>query len=345
MIIFSQTFFVILQSVFFTMQYYLSEIRRPIEAEMSRFNALYDESMSHADDGMLNNALGYIRQRSGKRMRPMLTILMAKNFGMVSDKTYLTAVGLELLHTASLVHDDVVDEADCRRGQSSINNVYGNKSAVLIGDYILSTALLNVAKTGCTKIMECLSELGRTLANGEIMQLTANGSEDISEEAYYSIIEQKTAALFEACCEMGAMSVNAAAEDIEEAKKFGRILGTIFQIRDDIFDYYELSQLGKPTGNDMAEGKLTLPAIHILLTTDNAEMFAIAQRVKALEATKEEIAKLIDFTKKNGGVEYAENVMYRLHDEARKFIDSRVGNESIKLSLTAYLDYSIKRTL
>ncbi len=345
MIIFSQTFFVILQSVFFTMQDYLSEIRKPIEAEMSRFNALYDESMSHADDGMLNNALGYIRQRSGKRMRPMLTILMAKNFGMVSDKTYLTAVGLELLHTASLVHDDVVDEADCRRGQSSINNVYGNKSAVLIGDYILSTALLNVAKTGCTKIMECLSELGRTLANGEIMQLTANGSEDISEEAYYSIIEQKTAALFEACCEMGAMSVNAAAEDIEEAKKFGRILGTIFQIRDDIFDYYEMSKLGKPTGNDMAEGKLTLPAIHALLTSGDDETLAIAQRVKKFEASKEDIAKLIDFTKKNGGIEYAEEVMLRLHDEALQFIEKRVGNETIKSSLTIYLNYCIKRTL
>ena len=333
-----------MQSVFYTMHDYLSEIRRPIETELERFNVLYNDSLSHTN-GMLSEALKYICQRSGKRMRPILTILIAKNLGMVNESTYLAAIGLELLHTASLVHDDVVDEADRRRGQRSVNNVFGNKSAVLVGDYIVSTALNNVAKTGNTKIVECLSDLGRTLANGEIMQLTANGSDEISEEAYYSIIEQKTAALFEACCVMGAISVNATVEDIEEARKFGRMLGTIFQIRDDIFDYYELPQLGKPTGNDMAEGKLTLPTIHVVLTSGNEEALSIAKRVKAFEATKEDIAKLIDFTKKNGGIEYAEEVMLRLHDEAQQFIEKRVGNETIKSSLTTYLNYCIKRTL
>lgn len=333
-----------MHSVFFTMQDYLSEIKRPIEAELERFNTLYNDSLSHTN-GMLGEALNYIRQRSGKRMRPMLTILIAKNFGKVNEDTYLAGVGIELLHTASLVHDDVVDDADRRRGQRSMNNVYGNKLAVLVGDYILSTALVNVAKTGSTKIVEKLSELGKTLANGEIMQLTANGSDVISEEAYYSIIEKKTAALFEACCVMGAMSVNATAEDMEEARKFGKILGTIFQIRDDIFDYYELPQLGKPTGNDMAEGKLTLPAIHAVLTTGSEEALALAKRVKAFEATKEDIAKLIDFTKKNGCIEYAEEAMLRMHDEALRFIEKRVGDEAIKSSLTTYLNYSIKRTL
>lgn len=344
MIIFSQTFFVILQSVFFTMQDYLSEIRRPIEAELERFNVLYNDSLSHTN-GMLSDVLNYICQRSGKRMRPLLTILIAKNYGKVNESTYLAAIGLELLHTASLVHDDVVDEADRRRGQRSVNNVYGNKAAVLVGDYIISTALLNVAKTCNTKIVESLSDLGQTLANGELMQLTANSEETISEEAYYSIIEQKTAALFETCCVMGATSVNATEEEIEEARKFGRKLGIIFQIRDDIFDYYEMPKLGKPTGNDMAEGKLTLPAIHALLTSGDDETLAIAQRVKKFEASKEDIAKLIDFTKKNGGIEYAEEVMLRMHDEALQFIEKRVGNETIKSSLTSYLNYCIKRTL
>ena len=326
------------------MQDYLTEIRRPIEVELERFDTIYNDSLSHTN-GMLGEALNYIRQRSGKRMRPILTILIAKSFGKVNEKTYLAGVGLELLHTASLVHDDVVDEADRRRGQQSVNSAYNNKVAVLVGDYILSTALLNVAKTCDTKIMEKLSELGCTLANGEIMQLTANDENTISEEAYYSIIEQKTAALFETCCVMGAMSVNATEEETYEAGKFGRILGTIFQIRDDIFDYYDMPQLGKPTGNDMTEGKLTLPAIHALLASGDEEALSIAHRVKKFEATMEDIAKLIDFTKKNGGIEYAEQVMRRMHEEALQFIEKRVGDKTIKSSLTTYLDYCIKRTL
>lgn len=326
------------------MRDYLSEISKPIEAEMRQFVELFDDSLNHAD-GTLAAALAYIRQRAGKRMRPMLTMLMAKSLGGVTRATYHAGVGLELLHTASLVHDDVVDESDERRGQRSVNNVYGNKVAVLIGDYILSAALLNIAMTGDAEIMKCISRLGQSLSDGEILQLTSNGSESISEETYYSVIRKKTAALFEACCAMAAMSVNASEEDMEEARKFGSLIGTLFQIRDDIFDYYELPDIGKPTGNDMAEGKLTLPAIHVVLTTQNDAMMAIAQRVKARTATQEEIARLVAFTKENGGIEYAESVMRRLHDEARLYIEKRVGESDIKSSLTAYLDYCIERTI
>ncbi len=323
---------------------YLSKIRQPIEPELEQFVALFNDSLSHAD-GLLNQALAYIRQRAGKRMRPMLILLIAKAFGDVSEITHRAGVGLELLHTASLVHDDIVDEAEKRRGQASVNAVYDNKVAVLVGDYILSTALLNVCKTQNVEIVRYLSQLGQTLSNGEILQLTSNGSENISEEAYYEVIKQKTAALFEACCVMGAMSVGASEADVKAAGLFGQQLGIIFQIRDDIFDYYDSEEIGKPTGNDMAEGKLTLPAIHAVLTHGNDEIIAMAQRVKDHSASSHDIEQLIAFTKANNGMEYAEQVMQNLYNEAVSFVDNRVGDATMKCALTAYLDYVIQRTL
>lgn len=323
---------------------YLSTIRQPIEAELAEFISLFNDSLSHSD-GMLSTVLDHIRKRAGKRMRPMLILLTAKAFGQVSEVTQRAAVGLELLHTASLVHDDVVDEAAERRGQSSVNATYDNKIAVLVGDYILSTALLNVALTRNDEIVSYLARLGQTLANGEILQLTSNGGETISEDTYYEVIKQKTAALFEACCAMGAMSANASDEDLMAARQFGQTLGIIFQIRDDIFDYYDSSEIGKPTGNDMAEGKLTLPAIHAVLTYGDDEIVAIAKRVKSHSASQDDIQKLVAFTKANNGMEYAEEVMQKLYTEALKFIEDRVGDSSIKAALTTYLDYVIKRTI
>ena len=232
---------------------YLSVIKHPILSELTDFVELFNRSLSHTD-GMLSQALDHIRQRAGKRMRPMLILLMAKSVGRVSDVTLHAAVGLELLHTASLVHDDVVDESGERRGQQSVNQLYDNKVAVLVGDYILSTALLHISYTHNETIVRYLAELGRTLSNGEILQLSNIHARDISEESYYQVIRQKTAALFEACCAIGTLSGGAPEEEIENAKMFGRNLGMIFQIRDDIFDYYDQSRIGKPTGNDMAEG-------------------------------------------------------------------------------------------
>lgn len=324
------------------MKDYLSIIRQPIEQQLEVFNGMFAESLSHAD-GQLSMALDYIRRRNGKRMRPMLILLMARNFGQVTETTYRAALGLELLHTASLVHDDIVDEAEKRRGQASVNAVYDNKVAVLVGDYILSTALLNVSMTGNTAIVDYLARLGQVLSNGEILQLTSNGSAEISEEAYYDVIKMKTAALFEACCAMGAMSAEASENDIEEARMFGQRLGTIFQIRDDIFDYYDSAEIGKPTGNDMMEGKLTLPVMHVLMKTRDEAMLAIAQRVKSRSATPEEIARLVAFTKDNGGIEYAGKVMEDLHRQALGFIGSRVGDREIRDALAAYLDFVIER--
>ena len=242
---------------------YLSLIKQPIAQDLSLFIDLFNESLTHTD-GLLGSALSHIRQRGGKRMRPMLILLAAKNFGTVSEVTQNAAVGLELLHTASLVHDDVVDESKERRGQASVNASYDNKVAVLVGDYILSTALLRVSLTDNQKIIQLLAELGRTLAAGEILQLSNIQNQEISESVYYQIINNKTAALFEACAKIGAISSGATDEEVAAAAKFGQNIGMIFQIRDDIFDYFDSKEIGKPTGNDMVEGKLTLPVIYAL---------------------------------------------------------------------------------
>lgn len=310
---------------------------------MGDFNALFDHSLSHTD-GMLSQALAHIRQKTGKRMRPMLILLMARNYGAVTDSTLNAAVGLELLHTASLVHDDVVDESGERRGQASLNATYNNKVAVLVGDYLLSTALLHVAYTGNKQIVQYLAELGRTLASGEILQLSNIRSQGISEDVYYQVIRQKTAALFEACCAIGALSAGAAEADIVAAKGFGCNLGMIFQIRDDIFDYFESADIGKPTGNDMAEGKLTLPVIYALNTVGDEAMLALARKVKEGTVTADEIAVLVDFTKKNGGIEYAQRRMDELRMQCDAFIRGSVGDREIGDALTAYVDFVIRRT-
>ena len=320
----------------------LSIIKQPIEKDLNDFIALFNSSLNHSD-GMLSSALSHIRQRGGKRMRPMLTLLMAKNYGAISDVTQHSAVGLELLHTASLVHDDVVDESSERRGQASVNASYNNKVAVLVGDYILSTALLHVSYTGNRRIIEYLAELGRTLAAGEILQLSNIQNQEISEEVYYQVIQQKTAALFEACAAIGALSAGADEQQVEEAKQFGRNLGIMFQIRDDIFDYFDSKEIGKPTGNDMTEGKLTLPVIYALNNTDYESVHTLAKKVKAGTINAEEIAVLVEFTKKQGGIDYAEQKMLEFSARCKQYIAASVKEKAIRDSLTAYVDYVVRR--
>lgn len=322
---------------------FLSLIKQPIGAELEEFVQLFDKSLS-GKDGMLGQALDHIRNRSGKRMRPMLILLIAKNFGLVNEATQHAAVGLELLHTASLVHDDVVDESEERRGQASVNASYNNKVAVLVGDYILSTALLSVSFTHSDEIVKELAELGRTLSNGEILQLTNIRNQEISEDVYYQVIKQKTAALFETCAGIGALSVDASKEKVEAARKFGQNVGIIFQIRDDIFDYFESKEIGKPTGNDMAEGKITLPLIYALNKTDDVEMKNLAAKVKAGTVNQDEIARLVAFAKESGGIDYAEQRMNNFHRDASLFIERFVDDPSLKAALNAYLDFVIKRS-
>lgn len=321
---------------------YLSIIKQPIQKDLDDFIALFQSSLTH-DDGMLGSALSHIRQRGGKRMRPILTLLMAKNYGSISDVTQNSAVGLELLHTASLVHDDVVDESAERRGQASVNATYNNKVAVLVGDYILSTALLYVSYTGHQRIIEYLAELGRTLAAGEILQLSNIQNQAISEEVYYQVIKQKTAALFEACAAIGALSGGATEEEMQKARLFGQNLGIMFQIRDDIFDYFDSKEIGKPTGNDMTEGKLTLPVIYALNNTDFDSMHTLAKKVKSGTINPDEIAVLVEFTKQSGGIEYAEQKMDEFSQICMQYIDENVKEKAIKDSLTAYVDYVVQR--
>ncbi len=321
----------------------LSLIKQPIETELVDFIDLFNHALNH-EDGLLQVVLNHIKQRAGKRMRPILILLMAKNFGKVSRVTQHAAVGLELLHTASLVHDDVVDEAAERRGQASVNADYDNKVAVLVGDYVLSTALLHVSYTHSEMIVRRLAELGRTLSDGEILQLANIQNKEVTEEVYYKIIERKTAALFETCAAIGAESAGATEEQVEAARLFGKNLGIVFQIRDDIFDYYDSEvEIGKPTGNDFAEGKLTLPIIYALNATQDEDMMRLVHKVKAHNVTHEEVETLVRFAKENGGIEYAERRMWDFHAEAQRFIDQYVIDENIRISLQTYLDYVIKR--
>ena len=320
---------------------YLSTIRKPIEGEMNNFVELFIQTLSQGE-GMLESVLSHIRQRGGKRMRPMLILLTAKNYGGISSVTQNAALGLELLHTASLVHDDVVDESDLRRGQPSVNATYNNKVAVLVGDYILSTALLRVALSDNHEIVQELAELGRTLAAGEILQLSNISNQEISEDVYYQVIDKKTAVLFEACCKLGAISVGAPREVVEKAAKFGHNIGMIFQIRDDIFDYYDSAEIGKPTGNDMLEGKLTLPVIYSLTHYKNDAVLNLAKKVKAGTINQDEIAVLIEFAKQYGGIKYAEKKMEDFAKECETFIEECVKPE-LKDSFKAYLDYVIQR--
>ena len=320
----------------------LSTIRTPIYTELQDFIALFDKSLTH-EDGLLGQALEHVRAKGGKRMRPILILLMTKSFGKVTPVAQYAAVGLELLHTASLVHDDVVDESGERRGQASVNASYNNKVAVLVGDYILSTALLSIARTNVCDIVCDLAELGRTLSNGEILQLTNIVNTNFSEEVYFEVIRQKTAALFESCAVIGAKAGGADKQAVEAARAFGRNVGIIFQIRDDIFDYYQSADLGKPTGNDMAEGKLTLPVLYALNTTGDTQMAALARKVKARNVSAEEIAQLVEFTKNNGGIAYAERKMAECQALAIDFIDRYVADTQLKNALKAYVDFIIDR--
>ena len=321
---------------------HLSIIRQPIEAELKEFIGLFDESLSHTD-GMLSDALEHIRQRGGKRMRPILTLLMAKNLGEVNRTTQYAALGLELLHTASLVHDDVVDESGERRGQASVNAMFNNKVAVLVGDFILSSALLYVSRSGNSRIITSLAELGQTLSQGELLQLNNFSDDGISEDVYYQIIRQKTASLFARCAMNGALSVDATDEEVRDAYDFGMAIGMIFQIRDDIFDYFDSKEIGKPTGNDMAEGKLTLPIIHALKKTGNQDMLELAKKVKKGFVKDEEIHQLVKFAIDNGGIDYAVKRMDDFSEQAQRYIDFHVRQFDIKQSLQTYLNFVANR--
>ena len=320
----------------------LSEIRKPVEKEFNDFLNLF-RKVFNSDDVTLGNVLLHIGNRGGKHMRPLLLILIAKAYGDVNEKTKRAAVGVELLHTASLVHDDVVDESDKRRGQPSVNSLFNNKISVLVGDYLLSSSISSFVDAENWQILRLMTEVCATLSSGEILQIENISNTEVSEETYYEIIYRKTASLFEACAGIGALSVNASEDDIRKAKELGKAIGMTFQIRDDIFDYYDSDAIGKPTGNDMLEGKLTLPVIYAINNSNDEEMTVLVDKVKRGDANKEEIGRLVAFAKENGGIDYAYSKMEEFSAQAKSIVNS-IKEKAIRDALTAYIDYVSKRT-
>lgn len=319
----------------------ISLIKAPIREELEDFKQLFDRSLS-SSNLLLNSVIAHIRQRNGKMMRPILVILVAKLYGKVTPQTLHAAVSLELLHTASLVHDDVVDESTERRGQLSVNAIFNNKVAVLVGDFLLATSLVHAGLTMSHPIIQVVACLGQDLAEGEILQLSNVSNPEFSEDIYFDVIRKKTAALFAACTKAAALSVGAGEENAEYARLFGEHIGICFQIKDDIFDYFDSKEIGKPTGNDMLEGKLTLPALYALNTTHDEWARGVAVKVKDGTATTDEINRLIEFTKQNGGIEYATRVMAAYREKAISLLASLPDSE-VKTSLISYLDYVVDR--
>lgn len=319
----------------------MQQIRKPIVDEFELFKQKFDDSL-HSSNPLLNEVINHIKQRKGKMMRPILTLLIARLCGEIGDSTYHSAISLELLHTASLIHDDVVDESDKRRGQASVNALFDNKVSVLVGDYLLATSLKHSALTGQLALVELVSRLGQYLSEGEIIQLSNTNASDFSEDVYFDVIRKKTAALFASAAEAGAKSVGSSDEMAEKARLFGEMLGIAFQIKDDIFDYFSSDELGKPTGNDMREGKLTLPALYVLNTLKDETMCRLALKIRSLEATAEEIARFIDYVKQEGGIEYATQVMVDYRNKALAVLPETTSTE-LRDALTAYIDYVIER--
>ena len=322
----------------------IKQIRRPIAEDMEKYKLLFDSYLQHSDP-LLHEVFLNISSRKGKMMRPMLTLLVIRLLGgVIDDKAMHTAATFEYFHTASLVHDDIVDESEQRRGVKSIHCSYGNKVAVLVGDYLLANGLLCASKVDSPRLVGIVSKAAQALASGEILQLSNVSNQSIDENVYYDIINRKTAALFSACSEAGALCASTDENVIQNMSLFGHYVGMCFQIRDDIFDYDTSADISKPTGNDMKEGKLTLPLIYALNHSNDEYMQKLAHKVKSGEISDDEIAELVSFTRSNGGIEYAEHVMKTFADKAKDVLSSYPDGE-IKSSLMMYVDYVIKRDL
>lgn len=311
-----------------------------VQAELQQCRTLLSELCRH-DNPLLGRALTTILSRSGKMMRPILVLLSARLFGGINNDTINVAAAYEAFHTASLVHDDVVDESDERRGQDSLNYAEGNKVAVLVGDYILASALRFLADAHDTKLVDILSSAAQGLSNGELLQLLNISNTDLSETTYYDIIKNKTAVLFSACASSGAITSGAGEEDVENMRLFGEYVGMCFQIKDDIFDNLT-DDIGKPTGNDLREGKITLPTIYALThsDTDSSDM---VYKIKNRTATEEDIQQVLEFTRQNHGIEYATQVMHDYADKACGLLDQYQGKE-VTRALRDYVDYVVGRT-
>ena len=319
----------------------LKEIQRPVEVEMIDFEKKFRQSMS-SKVMLLDKITRYIVKRKGKQMRPLFVFLSAGCVGKISDKTHRGAALIELLHTATLVHDDVVDDAHYRRGFFSINALWKNKIAVLVGDFLLSRGLLLSIDNGDNELLKIVSEAVRDMSEGELLQMEKARKLDIDEEVYYEVIRQKTASLIKSCCKVGAASVGADHETIEKMGAFGEAVGMAFQIKDDLFDYGS-DEIGKPTGIDIKEKKMTLPLIYALNNATRSQKKLIKKYVKLAEKKPKLVQEVIDFVKKSGGIDYAISVMENYHNQAKEILNS-LPTSNYKSSLEDLVQFTIERT-
>jgi octaprenyl-diphosphate synthase len=318
------------------------KIRQPIIEEMDRFEEKFKAAMA-SNVSLLNRITYYIASRKGKQMRPMFVFLVAKLLGegKIEERTYRGASIIELIHTASLVHDDVVDRSERRRGFFSINALWKNKIAVLVGDYFFSKGLLLSLDHDDFDLLKIVSEAVREMSQGELLQLEKARRLDIDEPIYYDIIRQKTATLIAACCAMGAASVGSSKEDIERFHSFGEYAGMAFQIKDDLFDYGD-DRIGKPTGIDIKEQKMTLPLIHVLNKVDKKQRNWLIDSVKHHNTDKNRVKEVIQFVKDQGGLEYAERQMIHYKDAALELLSKYPDNE-YKEALANLVTYVVDR--
>ena len=318
------------------------EIRDLISSDLERLQKIIKQSLS-SNSPLLNKIVDKYLETKGKQIRPIIVVLSAKFFGAeVSDGVLCGAASVELLHNASLIHDDVIDETKQRRGHDTINNTWDNHIAVLVGDFFVSNALACAIRTNDFRVISTISELGKELSTGEIDQIDVAKHHSIDEQTYFSIINKKTASLFQSCVKVGGYSVGASDIDIANLSKFGELLGLSFQIKDDIFDYFKDDAIGKPTGNDLREGKVTLPLIYALSRTESPRHEEMRRLADSDSLTTEQIETLIDFAKAEGGIEYAYATMERLRAEARSILEPYPDNEAKRAFLSLF-DYIIKR--
>lgn len=320
------------------------EIKKPIAAEFAEFEQAFRDAL-HTDNPLLQQALDYVVKTSGKQLRPILVLLSAKLCHGVNDKTIQTAVALELLHTASLIHDDVVDNSPTRRGVPSVQAVWNNKVAVLVGDFLLAKVIEITANLRNLKILNVVADMGRTLSSGEILQLHANSSVWISEESYMRVIDQKTAALFSACTQAGAASSGATMKQESALRQFGRELGLIFQMKDDILDYSE-QEIGKPTLSDIRDGKATLPliiAIERAPKSESDDIKSLAEALPSNDNPAEALQRIQSFVLKYDGIRYSEHQMAAHKQKAHEALDAFHDNPT-KSALLQLLQYTIIRS-
>ena len=319
----------------------LSTIKKPLEQEIIDFNE-YFRSLLKSDVVLMNDALSFLSESIGKMMRPMLVMLVAKSIGNVNEKTFSAAAAVEMLHTASLLHDDVIDESDKRRGRPSLNVRFNNNVAVLSGDYMFSMALNCTAKTGDIRVVDAISVMGRDLPNGEVMQIELQQNGTYSEDNYLKVIYYKTASLFVCCAACAVYTAGGNDEYIEKFCNYGKYAGICFQMKDDIFDYYN-NDIGKPTGSDMREGKITLPALYVLRTSSNSLLEPIREKLSnGIYLDEKEIETLIEISKNEGGVEYTNRQINHYRNLAIESIPEDI-NDEYRNALIAYIDYVISR--